>query len=123
MQLLHCRYVPNYENSGVLVEGYKKGCDYVEGDCTQNSPSLGDVFCWDDRPAGEQSNICTPDHKSIGYCRSGMQLMNGCSVITPFQNTDCTNPEHDRRAKNTGGLSVDMGTRHQTGARSGFIKE
>lgn len=118
MWLLFCRYIPSYDNSGVLIEGYKKGCNYVQGDCTKNSPGLEEVFCWDDRPSSEQDNICTPDHKSIGYCRSGMTLMNGCSVISPYQNTDCTNPEHGQS-----GLSVDMGTRHQTGARSELMKK
>lgn len=110
-------YMPNYDRAGLLANSYKKGCGFVKEDCKVPSTTLEGTFCWNNSPPNEQPNVCTSDHTAIGYCRTGLQLMGGCNVIQPFQNTDCTNPAHDRYGAGRGGLSVDMGTRHKPGAR------
>lgn len=94
-----------------MVASHNRGCDYVSSNCLKKDPALDGVFCWDSRPIDQQTNTCTSDHMEIGYCRSGLDLMGGCSLITPYKNTACTVPDE----KSAG--YVDLGTRRQVGAR------
>ncbi|GMH40369.1 hypothetical protein BSKO_08273 [Bryopsis sp. KO-2023] len=115
-------YVPNYDKAGVLTSSHEMGCEFATKDCTVPSLALSKAFCWKDDRGEEQASECTPDHRSIGYCRGGMKLLGGCRVITAYQNTDCTNPEHDRSRGAKTSLAVDMGTRHKPGARCFPVK-
>lgn len=82
-------YKPMYDRREIMTYLRGEGCTIMNSSCRDHSRTCDTNI---------QGQICSYDYTGLGYCKSGDEFTDGCSLYHT-NNMDCRNPQHAGRVQ------------------------